>query len=130
MGKTIKSSTCVYEVIKPHIHRQGEQEECFIISLNRSNVVKDIHLMSIGDDASTIIPIKNILKQSILDVASGIILIHTHPSGDSTPSNADVNNTKKLKDALNICDINLIDHIVIGDDNYYSFSEEQTYRVK
>ena len=57
--------------------------------------------------------------------ASGIICIHNHPSGDVTPSNEDINLTKKLKEISLIHGIKLIDHIIVGHNHYFSFREKQ-----
>ena len=58
-----------------------------------------------------------------------IILVHTHPSGNSTPSTADIKATEKLREALKLFDIELLDHIVIGDGQYYSFADKEVINV-
>ena len=62
-------------------------------------------------------------------MACGVILVHTHPSGNSTPSTADIDATRKLREALKLFDIKLMDHIIIGDGQYYSFADEEVTDV-
>lgn len=100
-----------------------EQEECIIICLNNRNEVKDIHFMALGSDTKVIMPKKNICKQAILDLASSVILMHSHPSGDPSPSAADIHETEALRKAMEILDMSLIDHIILGKDSFFSFTE-------
>ena len=67
---------------------------------------------------------RDIFKEAYLLSACNFICIHNHPSGDATPSNEDVNVTRLLKQIGSLHGINLIDHIIIGKDNYYSFYED------
>ena len=69
---------------------------------------------------------REVFKQAIVANAAKIIVAHNHPSGDSAPSREDRNVTKMLKDAGEIMGIELVDHIIIGDGNYYSFSDSGT----
>jgi DNA repair protein RadC len=63
-------------------------------------------------------------KKAINLLASGVIIMHNHPSGNTQPSNEDKNITSKLKQTLSIMDINLLDHLIITDQNYLSFTDE------
>lgn len=101
-----------------------EQEECIIICLNNHNEVKDIHFMALGSDTRVVLPKKNIYKQAILDIASSVILMHSHPSGDPTPSAADIRETEDMQKAMRILDMCLMDHIVLGKDSFYSFNDD------
>ena len=65
-----------------------------------------------------------ILKPAIENLASGIILCHNHPSGQLKPSEQDIVLTKKVKDGTRLMDINLLDHLIIGDQKYLSFADE------
>ena len=70
--------------------------------------------------------LKIILKHGIEILASSIIAVHNHPSGNLKPSQADIELTKKLKEAAKLIDIVLLDHLIIGDKKYYSFADEGT----
>lgn len=103
-----------------------EQEECIIICLNNRNEVKDIHFMALGSDTKVIMPKKNICKQAILDLASSVILMHSHPSGDPTPSVSDIRETEEMQKAMRTLDMCLMDHIILGKDSFYSFNDDTT----
>ena len=79
---------------------------------------------------STVIDCKSILRRALERKASGLILVHNHPSGSAMPGKADINQTSLLKKALQACDIQLIDHVVIAEDSWYSFADEQLVREK
>ncbi|MGM9971688.1 MAG: DNA repair protein RadC [Anaeroplasmataceae bacterium] len=88
---------------------------------NRCNLIK-YKKMSIGQRNKCLFPIDSILNLAIRLEASNIIIAHNHPSGDNNPSPSDLEATKKLYEALEIININLIDHLIIGNNSYYSFS--------
>ena len=67
--------------------------------------------------------VKIILKSALQKLASAMILVHNHPSGNLTPSDADLSITKKLRDAATYLEIMVLDHVIIGDKNYYSFAD-------
>lgn len=98
------------------------QEESKIILVNRGNFVIGIHDLSKGGISGTVVDIRIILSIALKCNASGIILIHNHPSGNLTPSEADREITRKLKKACELIDQNLLDHLIISKDNFYSFS--------
>ena len=81
--------------------------------------------MSSGGLESTIIDCKSIARKALEKKASGLILIHNHPSGSPMPGVADIKQTQILKNALKTCDISLIDHVVIAESSYYSFADEE-----
>ena len=124
MAQVVTDSRIAYNAIKPLI-KYPEQEELFIICLTRANTIKDIHFIGLGTDYSVLISNKIIARYAVIDMACGVILVHTHPSGNSTPSAADIKATEKLREALKLFDIELMDHIVIGDGQYYSFVDEK-----
>ena len=128
MAQVITDSRIAYNAIKPLI-KYPEQEELFMICLTRANTIKDIHFIGLGTDYSVLISNKIIARYAVIDMACGVILVHTHPSGNSTPSAADIKATEKLREALKLFDIELMDHIVIGDGRYYSFADEKTTDV-
>ncbi len=100
------------------------QEEFKVLLLNRANHVLGIYNLSKGGVSGTIVDIKLLLAATIKANASGIIIAHNHPSGNLKPSTNDVQLTKKIKDATKLCDISLLDHLIICNHAYYSFSDE------
>ena len=94
---------------------------------NKCRLVKDIHL-SIGSVNQTIVSPRDVFLEALRYEAVYLILVHNHPSGDSTPSSNDIECTRQLFEAGKLIGIPLIDHIIIGDNNYYSFKERELLR--
>jgi len=99
-------------------------EEFWIMLCNRANKVIFTQSIGRGGVASVVVDVKIIMKTALEHLASSIVLCHNHPSGNLKPSNEDITITKKLKEACTIFDINVIDHIIIGDMAYFSFADE------
>jgi DNA repair protein RadC len=91
---------------------------------NRANILLGKDRLSSGGEDSTVIDNRMIIRRAIERKACGVILVHNHPSGSALPSSADISQTKSLQNALKTCGLTLIDHIIIGKGNYYSFSDE------
>jgi len=100
------------------------KEEAVAIFLNRSNRVLGGYKVSSGGITATVVDIRIILAIALKCLASGIILAHTHPSGELNPSRADKELTQKLKEAAKLMDISLLDHLIITLEAYYSFADE------
>ena len=105
-------------------YRHKEQEHLLLLLLdNKSNLLGEKPLFTGTVNASLVSP-REIYLEALKYHAVGIILLHNHPSGDPTPSDADRRVTRKIKDAGNLLDVPLLDHIVLGDKRYVSFREE------
>jgi DNA repair protein RadC len=100
-------------------------EEFKLLLLNRSNAVLGILSVSKGGISSTVTDIRLIFQGALKTNASGIIICHNHPSGNALPSESDRKITKKIKEAGNLMDIQLLDHLIILPvEGYYSFADE------
>ncbi|MAX79658.1 MAG: hypothetical protein CL843_05725 [Crocinitomicaceae bacterium] len=119
----IRSSNDAYQIFSPKMI-DLPHEEFWIMSLNRANKVMGLHNISRGGVSGTIADSKIIYKTALNDLASSIILCHNHPSGNIRPSESDLQLTKKLKQAGKVLDISVLDHLIIGDERYYSFADE------
>ena len=97
-----------------------DREMCMTLNLDANNCVLNAHVVSVGGLDRVVVDVKNIMKSALLSNAHGIIMYHNHPSGNSTPSQADFLITEKIKKACEIMDIQFLDHIVIGKENYHS----------
>lgn len=95
-------------------------ESCFILLLNRANKTTGYAKISQGGIVSTVVDVKIIAKYAVDAMASGVILIHNHPSGTLTPSASDIQISGQLKKALKILEIELLDSIILTDSGYYS----------
>lgn len=103
-----------------------DHEECWIVTVNANNAVIRKHHVGTGSLRACIIDIRRITKTALIDNCSGVIIAHNHPSGSTDPSKADLEETKRLRDALALFDIKLLDHLIVTDDKFYSFSDEST----
>ncbi len=124
--RTIRSSRDAYHVAQVIIPEdQVEHHEFFhIILLSRSNKVLGYTQISEGGISGTITDIRIIFQAAIKSNASAIIAVHNHPSGNLAPSEADKGVTRKIKEAGELLDITLLDHIILTFDHYFSFADE------
>ena len=104
--------------------RDLQHEECWVLYLNRGNRLIGKERISSGGMSSTVIDLKIIVKKAVERLASGLILVHNHPSGNPRPGEQDRAQTEALKKAAAVFDITLIDHVIIGKKKYFSFSDE------
>jgi DNA repair protein RadC len=118
----IKCSKDVFELFQP-ILSDLAHEEFWILFLNRSNKVINRMKLSQGGISGTVTDVRIVMKKAIEYLASGIIVCHNHPSGNLSPSESDNRITMKIKEAGNIMDIQLLDHLIITDKDYYSFAD-------
>ena len=106
-----------------YLFKDKKQEEFYIILLdNKKNYIKKILLFK-GTINMSIVHPREIFKEAYLSSASYLICLHNHPTGDASPSNEDIELTNKIKEIGLIHSIPLIDHIIIGNNNYFSFYE-------
>jgi DNA repair protein RadC len=99
-------------------------EEFKMLLMNRSNAVLGILSVSKGGISGTVTDVRLIFQAAIKANASGIIVCHNHPSGNLNPSESDSKITHKIKEAGNLMDIQLLDHLIITTEgNYYSFAD-------
>jgi len=121
----IQSAADVFRIMHPHL-QDLRHEEFWILLLNRANRVIKKCSISSGGITGTIADPRLIFKAAVECLASGIILVHNHPSGNTQPSEADRQLTKKLKQAGLLLDIQVLDHVIFTDHSYFSFADEGT----
>ncbi|MPN37272.1 hypothetical protein SDC9_184788 [bioreactor metagenome] len=102
----------------------SDREQLVVCCLDTKNQPLALNVVSVGSINSSIAHPREVFKASILSNAASIIIFHNHPSGDPTPSNEDINITNRLKESGKIIGIDLIDHIIIGDDSFCSLKEK------
>lgn len=102
----------------------GWRETCHALMTDRNGNIIGHFLVGIGDEKNVTIGVKAVCAVAISCLAHGVVLVHNHPSGNPTPGKADIEQTEHLRRALSVFDISLLDHIVLGEGRYYSFSEE------
>lgn len=91
------------------------QEAFYCVYLDRKNHALGRHLITLGTVDATLVAPREVFRGAILASASALVVAHNHPSGDPAPSSADLNITRKLREAAKILEIELLDHVVCGD---------------
>jgi DNA repair protein RadC len=119
----ITSSKVIFELMQPII---GElpHEEFWIVLLNNSNKVISKSQLSKGGITGTIVDVRLVFKIALEMGATSLILCHNHPSGTLKPSDADIKITQKLKKAGESLEINVLDHLIVTENSYFSFVDE------
>lgn len=120
----ISCSNDIFRIMQPKLSDLN-YEEFWIITLNRNNKIIQSKKISRGGVAGTVADAKIIFNIALQDLASSIILIHNHPSGNTKPSEQDIALTKKIKQAADTLDIALLDHIIVAKNDYYSFTDNE-----
>ncbi|MEO6750852.1 MAG: JAB domain-containing protein [Opitutus sp.] len=103
------------DYIRSAFEENPTQEAFYCIYLDRKNHPIGHHLITLGTVDATLVAPREVFRGAILASASGLIVAHNHPGGDPAPSAADMNVTRKLREAAKILEIELLDHVVCGD---------------
>lgn len=119
----IRSSSDADRLLRP-VLAGLDHEELWVLLLNKANRVLARRRISSGTITNCGMDTRSIVMAAVEANATGIILAHNHPSGNATPSQADIRSTRNLRDAAAIFDIAVLDHLVITSDNCYSFCDE------
>ncbi|MGN9120428.1 JAB domain-containing protein [Turicibacter bilis] len=121
--RTISSPKDAYEMIKEQL--EGLDREQFIIAcLNTKNEPTNISVVSVGTLNKAIVHPREVFKTAILSNAASIMAFHNHPSGETTPSQQDIQLTNRLYEAGELLGIKLLDHLIIGDRSFTSLKEK------
>ncbi len=120
---SIKSSKDAFRILQPHLGDLNH-EEFWLIHLNRAAKIIKIESLSKGGVAGTAVDLKLLFKSSIEQLSSSLILAHNHPSGQIQPSQADKMLTNKIIEVGKLLDIQVLDHLIITSNKYYSFTDE------
>ena len=118
--EVISSSDDVVRAMRPKL-KELKHEECWAIYLTNSNRIIESTCISKGGVQATVVDHRLIVKRALELLSTRIIIIHNHPSGSATPSGADFDITKRIKEATSLFDIQLLDHIIISATESYSF---------
>jgi DNA repair protein RadC len=119
----IKSSRDAFNVLYTYLADLAV-EEFAVVYINRANKVLETKMISKGGITSTLVDPRSIFKHAIELQATGIIMGHNHPSGNLKPSSQDDALTQKIKEGGKILDIQLLDHLIIAGNHYYSYADE------
>lgn len=120
---SITSPEEAYKVLRAQLTHRN-QETFVVLLLNSKNTLIRIHTVSVGTLDASIVHPREVFEPAIRASASAIILAHNHPSGDPTPSREDIALTKRLAKVAELVGIELLDHVVVGDNRYLSLKEK------
>lgn len=119
----VQSSNDIYNLMKPLL-ADLQNEEFWVMFLNNGLKVTNCIRMSVGGYCGTVADTRIILKKALENNATAIALIHNHPSGNVRPSTQDNSLTERVNVAARMMEMRLIDHVIIGLDTYYSYSDD------
>lgn len=124
----VSGSFDVYPVMQKVLLRENkiarEKEHMWGIGLDKNNVILYIELLGLGNKKMVPVDVQDVLRMAIYKNALKLILVHNHPSGTLKPSAADKFNTEAIKHGGNFTGIKLVDHLIINEENYFSFKDE------
>lgn len=124
--KTVTTLNDAVNYLRESVFNKDEitfRESSYLLVVNQSNKVLGWFKLSLGGITGTIIDLRLLFNCAISCFATGIIIAHNHPSGNTKPSNADNQITEKIKEACNFLDIRFLDHIILTDNSYFSFAD-------
>ncbi|WP_317327288.1 DNA repair protein RadC [Turicibacter sanguinis] len=121
--RTISSPKDAYEMIKDQL-QDLDREQFIIACLNTKNEPTNITVVSVGTLNKAIVHPREVFKTAILSNAASIMAFHNHPSGETTPSQQDIQLTNRLVGAGELLGIKLLDHLIIGDGAFTSLKEK------
>ncbi len=119
----INNSEDAYKLFRAHLGSHNEESFMTIFTNTNNNVIKVEQISGISGISLVAIDIRTIFKKALLNNATGIIIGHNHPSDNLKPSEDDKKLTRRIKEASETMSLNLLDHIIIGTNDYYSFAE-------
>ncbi|MFT8390233.1 MAG: DNA repair protein RadC [Sporolactobacillus sp.] len=122
-NRFIRSPEDSYQCIKSFLECK-DREYFIVVTLDTKNQPTSINICHIGDLNSSIIHPREVFKTAVLSNAASILIAHNHPSGVVDPSRQDQEITKRLVSAGNIIGVQVLDHLIIGDEKYLSFKEQ------
>ena len=121
--KQLNSAAAIYEYMHPRMQDLSEEEAWVLLMNQNFKLIKAVQL-SHGGITETAVDIRVIIKNALLCNATVVALCHNHPSGNARPSGDDDRLTQKLKKACEVMRLYMLDHLIITDGHYYSYSEE------
>lgn len=121
--RVVRTSLDIYDYFHPKMC-DLPVEECWVMLLNNASKVIDCQRISTGGISDALVDVRLVLREAILKRATAIVLCHNHPSGSIRPSRHDDRLTQHLAQACSTMDIRLVDHLIVTDGRFYSYSDE------
>ena len=122
--KKIDKPSEVFELKEIQEIKDAMQEHLLFLGLDRSNNIRNINLIGVGNTNGVMVDSKNVLRIALMNCNDKVILVHNHPSSVTTPSFKDKELTNRLNKFLKVFNIELLDHIIVGEEEYTSMRQE------
>ena len=119
----IKDSNDIYQLMRYQLSNLNK-EEIWLLTLNRRNQILGRHRITTGSSTASVFDLNAMLKRTILDEATGVAMLHNHPSGGLRPSPQDDAITRTLKTGMQAINVRMLDHLIISSEGYYSYADE------
>jgi len=116
-----------YSVRNLYADKSDIREKAYLLLIDNRHGIKDTYELSVGGFESTVIDKRVVVKTLLDKCCKCAVLVHNHPSGNPRPSHADIRQTKELRDAFATLDLQLLDHVIVGEDSFFSFSEDSLF---
>jgi len=121
-GQALNNPKCIYQVF--NFLKFEPKEKFLVVNLSNQNTIMSYETVASGTVNSVSLRPAEVLRTAVIVNAPNIVLIHNHPSGIPNPSRADIEFTKTVIDAAKLLDISVLDHVIIGESNFYSLKEQ------
>ncbi len=116
----------VYEIMIPYL-KGLKKEECWALFLNKRSQLFHKERVTSGTSDGVLLDSRGIVREAMRIGARGVIVVHNHPSGNPLPSDADYKHTRALQKMALTCDVDIMDHVIVSDDSFYSFAEDKVF---
>lgn len=127
----IQSSADIYQILQPIFRRcsklDRDREHLWMMTLDSSRTLRKLELLGVGTQRTVLIDPMEVYHRALLRRAAAIVVIHNHPAGNLSPSRADKTATAKLLEASRLLNIELLDHLIISEEGYFSFLDEGVF---
>lgn len=118
----VEGSEDVYKIVSPHLKNLGREVFKILLLTSRNTLIAEKTIFE-GSLTESIVSPREVIKEALNLSAASVVLVHNHPSGNPEPSEEDKRVTKLLKSACQVVGVNVLDHVIIGDKTYFSFSD-------
>ena len=123
-GKALRSSVDVFRHFRDRLEREKREIFYVVLLTNKNRKIRDVKI-SEGSLTSSLVHPREVYNPVIRESAAAVIFVHNHPSGDPNPSPEDLEITRRRKEVGEVMGVRVLDHVVIGHDRYFSFSDKQ-----
>jgi DNA repair protein RadC len=118
----VSSPKDIYNIPQIQEIKDAVQEHLIVITLNKKNIVSSIELIATGRVDSINIDVKDVIRPALIQASPNMIIVHNHPSGNTTPSKQDIEFSSRINELASMFNISLLDHVVVGE-GYLSMKE-------